>query len=108
MATLETLEEARTFLAMANNENSLKKLNVTWLWIDGLTPKGPSKTEWYWTKSGAKVSFPIDWSRGQPCCSDQNCLCISKHSLTDKFAFNDGYCNTSLQFICQRVDFFLS
>jgi hypothetical protein len=104
---METLEEARAVTCMIDNESTLKQLNSTWLWIDGVTLTDKSKTDWYWTKTGKKISFPIDWYPGQPS-GNQFCLCIGKSTINSKCGFNDGICSGSFQFICQRTEFFLS
>lgn len=108
LATLETVEESRSLLTMVDNESTLRPLGSTWIWIDGITLKPLTKTEWYWTKSGKKLSFPLDWYQNQPNGLDQFCLCVSKGTTNAKFGYNDGHCDTALQFICQRIEFFLN
>lgn len=105
---METLEEARALTCMMDNDSTLKQLNSTWLWIDGITLTEKSTTDWYWTKTGKKISFPIDWYPGQPTGNGQFCLAVGKATINAKFAFNDGTCSGSLKFVCQRIEFFLS
>jgi hypothetical protein len=102
---METLQEARGFLSMTENESNIKILNEIWLWVDAVTLSDKSTSDWYWTKSGKKISFPIDWSPGNPGGNGQFCLVAGKPTIHTKFAFNDGNCGSSFKFVCQRIDF---
>ncbi|KAL7036608.1 hypothetical protein ACKWTF_008865 [Chironomus riparius] len=104
LLSFETLEESRAFISMADNNSILKKLSNVWLWTDGITLTKKSTTDCYWTKTGTKISFPMDWYPGQPSGSDQYCLCVSKRSAKTKFGFNDLQCYDSYTIVCQRVE----
>lgn len=103
MVSFETLEEARSFLSMVDNNSVLRKMSKVWLWIDAITLTVKSTTDWYWTKTGNIISFPLDWYKGQPSGSGQYCLSISKRSATTKFGFNDLQCYDSYNIVCQRI-----
>lgn len=66
LMTLETLNEANSFLTMADNHSYFKFISWVFFIIDGtsLTPK--STTDWYWIQTRHKTSFPIRWARSQP------------------------------------------
>ncbi|XP_070509920.1 uncharacterized protein [Chironomus tepperi] len=102
----ETLTEARAVLTMADNNSILKTLTSVWIWIDGITLTSKSTTDWYWTKTGMKVSFPMDWYPGNPS-GGQNCLAISKAAINARFGFNDVECYTPQNIICQRVELYV-
>lgn len=102
---METLQEARAFLSMTENDSNIKNLNLIWLWVDAITLVEKSTSDWYWTNSGKKISFPIDWSDGDPSGNGQFCLVAGKATIHTKFAFNDGNCGNSFRFVCHRVDF---
>jgi len=104
---METIAETRALFTMCENHSYLRTLSSTWSWIDAITLTGKSTTEWYWTKSGRKISFPIPWYPGTPDTIDQYCLAIGKSSINAKFGFNDGHCYGALRFICQRIEFFM-
>ncbi|KAL7013239.1 hypothetical protein ACKWTF_015287 [Chironomus riparius] len=109
LVTLETLAEARNFLALAESSSETKKLRAPfWIFIDGieLTPK--STTDWYWTKNGQKISFLIPWGPVQPdnWQGNERCFSIGKRDAGDRFGYNDHACsNVNLPFICQRIEF---
>jgi len=107
LVTLETLTEARAFLTMADNcKHFVGDVSVH---VDGttLTPKSP--TDWYWTRNGAKISYPIPWDVGQPNNGDnkQFCLSIYRASSNKYFGFNDFNCSAAFFFACQRIELFI-
>ncbi|KAL7036609.1 hypothetical protein ACKWTF_008866 [Chironomus riparius] len=104
----ETLAESRAFLNMIDTNSVLIKTYPLWIWLDGIALTGKSKTDWYWSKSGKKVTFPMDWYVNSPGSIDQFCLCIGRQTLTTKSGFNDCYCYDAYKIACQRIEFFLS
>lgn len=90
---------------MTENDNNIKNQASIWLWIDAITLVEKSSSDWYWTKSGKKISFSLDWVEGNPSGSGQFCLAVGKATLKTKFAFNDGNCGSSFKFVCQRVEY---
>ncbi|KAL7036614.1 hypothetical protein ACKWTF_008871 [Chironomus riparius] len=105
LASMETLQEARVFLSMTENDTNIKSLTAVWLWIDAITLVEKSTNDWYWTKSGKKISFSLDWIDGNPSGNGQFCLVVGKANINTKFAFNDGNCGSSFKFVCQRIDY---
>jgi len=103
---MDTLEEARAVLTMADNNSVLRAPSYIWLYIDGvaLTPK--STTDWYWTKSGKKISFPIPWRSGTPGNGDYTefCLTIGRNFPNEKFGFDDAMCDRVTRLACQRIE----
>ncbi|KAL7036606.1 hypothetical protein ACKWTF_008864 [Chironomus riparius] len=108
MPTFETLAEARAVLTMADNNSILRKMTSVWLYLDAITLTEKSTTDWYWTKTGKKVSFPMEWYPGNPSGSGQHCLCISRSTITSNFRFNDIDCSTNPRnIICQRNEIYI-
>lgn len=72
-----------------------------------LTPK--STTDWYWTDTGRKINFPIQWQSGQPDNNNNSefCFSILKTSINQKFGYNDQNCATYNPFICQKIEFYV-
>jgi len=108
LVSFETLAESRAFLSMVENYSGFRKLDSVWLWIDGIALTGKSPTDWYWTKSGKKISFPMDWYINSPGSIDQFCMCIGRATITTTSGFNDCYCYNAYKIACQRTEFFLS
>ena len=108
LVSFETLAESREFLTLIENNTEFRKLNSVWLWLDGIALTGKSKTDWYWSKSGKKVSFPMDWFVDSPGSLDQFCMCIGRHESVQKSGFNDCYCYAAYKIACQRIEFHLS
>ena len=107
LVTLETLNETRAFLTMADNcKHFVGEVSVH---VDGtcLTPK--STTNWHWTRNGAKINFAIPWYPGQPNNggNDQFCLSIYRESSAKYFGFNDFTCLHAFPFACQRIQLFI-
>lgn len=103
LVSLETLTEAEYFYNLCHNND----VTVGWIFIDGMTLTPKSSTDWYWTNSGKKISYPIPWFPGQPdnYNEDEQCLTISHTN----FLFNDQVCqNYPSLFVCQRIDYFIS
>lgn len=108
MPIFETRNEARAVMTMAENNSILKKMTSIWLYVDAVTLTPKSTTDWYWTKTGKKISFPMDWIPGAPGSLEQLCLCISKPSLNANFGFNDIECSDfQRNIICQRNEFYI-
>jgi len=113
LATFETLTEALTFLSIIENNSHIAVLPTPkYFYIDGYTTSGPSKTDWYWTRNGNKIMYPIPWAPYEPTYGDYNehCLSIGKNRLDLDWGFNDIHCQNQEKnfiFICQRIDFYL-
>ena len=73
-----------------------------------LTPRSP--TDWYWTKNGEKISFPIPWQPDEPNFDYNEEFCLSVWIQNVRvIGFNDGRCLSSLwPYICQRIDYFVA
>jgi len=110
LATMETRAEADSFLEIVEYHQTIKSFGIVWILIDGITSVPRSTTEWYWTKTGNKISFTLPWGPGQPD-FDRNrelCLSVGKGNLNHKFGFNDLPCwDTVTPFICQKIDFMM-
>lgn len=107
--SLDTLEEARTLQSFSDNNSNLRTSTSVWLYIDGVSMSVNSLTDWYWTKSGDKISYTIPWHPGTPnnAASNEYCLTFGKASINQKFGFDDAKCDSSTFVACQRVDFFV-
>jgi hypothetical protein len=94
LTTIETLLEAQTVI-------NLSKISGFGGFIDGMTLTLKSPTDWYWTKSGKKLSFALPWRSGEP--NNYNnvneaCLVLSGTG------FNDAPCSNIYSFLCQKID----
>jgi len=110
LTTLETLEEARAFLKMVDSHPYFKIYNDANFYMDGMTSILRSTTEWYWTNTGNKISFPIPWLPGQPdnATPDERCFGFRRSNANQKFGFSDFNCKTfTPHFTCQRIDLFI-
>jgi len=110
LATLETLEEARRLLYLADS-NPFFKIYTTSssFYIDGMTSTLKSTTEWFWTDSGNKFSFPIPWLPGQPdnANGDERCFGFRRTTHSQNYGYSDFTCTAVPHFVCQRIDLFL-
>lgn len=106
LVTLETLQETRSFLKLADQCKTLQSLEIL---VDGATPSPNLKGDWYWTRTGVKITFPLPWDVGQPSGTNniQFCLSIYKENMSKYFGFNDAFCTKPLLFSCQRVELFV-
>ena len=110
LATFETLTEAETFIQVAK-ENQFIKTNVhPHFLVDGMTLTPNSTTDWYWTKTGEKIPFPLPWREGEPNFAfDGTEYCISVFlQAPDNLGFNDVRCQIEERpYICQRMDYLI-
>ena len=106
LVTLATLNETRAFLNMADNCKNLRDLEIL---VDGASPSSNLATDWYWTKTGEKITFPIPWYTGQPNGFNnvQFCLSIYKENASKYFGFNDASCTNPFLFACQRNELYI-
>ena len=90
-------------MSMSREHEFVRLSSNVWYYIDGMTTTPHSPTDWYWTNSGNKVSFPMQWAFGQPdFAGDEYCL-----SIVPSEGFNDIACNSSVfSFFCHRLDYF--
>ena len=106
LVTLETLTEARAFLTLADREPFFQRYGEANFQIDGMTTTLKSTTQWYWTDSGNKFSFPIPWYPGQPDNQGNVEFCLTLiPDTSNKFLFHDINCQNPYLFVCQRFDF---
>lgn len=108
--TMDTLAEGRAVLTMADNNSILRTFTSVWLNIDGIALTLKSPTNWYWTNSGKKISYPIPWRPDAPNNhgGSEYCLTIGRYLTTGKFGFDDALCNNNDRISCQRIDFFIA
>jgi len=108
LVTLESNSELQSFLNIINNNSYLRTLSGTYLWADGISLTPKSKTDWYWTKSGKKLTFPLPWALNQPdfLRVDEYCLALGKYNNSN-FEFHDGICSLFISFVCQRNELYI-
>jgi len=102
LVTIETLAEAQAILNMAYKGNTL---NTVFTYVDAMAFTLKSPTNWYWTKSGEKVSFALPWRTGEPNNynnSNEACLAFTR------LEFYDVPCTNFFPFVCQKIDFIIS
>jgi hypothetical protein len=104
--TMETLEEAKAVLTMADNNSILRQLPYAWLHVDALSMSLKSKTDWYWTKTGKKISYTIPWRSVAPndAAGREYCLTIGKGSINEKIGFDDTYPESKTFTGCQDIE----
>jgi len=108
LMTLESLNEAKSFLTMADNHNYFRSFGVIWIVIDGTTLTAKSLTDWYWPQTGKKISFPMPWGVSQPSGGTEFCLSFGRLNANEKFGLNDLRCSEGIYpFMCQRFDIFI-
>ena len=107
--SVETLTEARAYLSMLDNDSFLRSIGGAYIYIDGISLTSRSPTDWYWSNTGKKVSFPIPWRAGQPNNGggSEYCLTIYRPNIGERFGFDDATCMGSAYVGCYRVDFLL-
>lgn len=107
LITIETAAESQEFLSILDAHSYLRPITGIQLWLDALTVTLKSKTEWFWTNTGNKISFPIEWMGTEPndMGGSEYCLFIGKLSINAKFGYGDGNCLANSRFaICQNID----
>jgi hypothetical protein len=106
LLTLETQTESQAVLNLLDTNNYLKTIHFP-MWADLMTLTLKSKTEWFWTSTGNKISFPIPWFGTEPNNNSGNeyCIFIEKPSISGKFGFADGDCNVNRYSLCHKLDF---
>jgi len=104
--TIETQAESQACLNLLDTNSYLRTISTIHFWIDALTVTLKSKTDWYWTNTGNKISFPISWIGTEPnnLGGSEFCLFVFKPSVNEKFGFGDGNCNTLRYALCQKID----
>jgi len=108
LATFETSDEASNFI----NRESVKNFfdgfdNSHFVFVDGIVLTPRSHTDWYWTNSGEKIPYNMQWIAGEPNYqgNSEYCLSIGKNYKTEKIGFNDDKCWYSpTHFICQKTE----
>ena len=109
LASFETLAEAENFINIAKNHPFVISYGGNHMLVDGMTDTPNTKTEWFWTKTGTKVSYSLPWQKGEPNFLNEGeyCLAISAHEPST-LGFNDIPCQLGLiAFVCQRIDYFV-
>ncbi|KAL7036611.1 hypothetical protein ACKWTF_008868 [Chironomus riparius] len=111
LTIFETLAEAEAVLTMAENNSFLKTLNSVFISVDAMTLTLKSTTDWYWTKTGQKISYALPWMPGEPNninTINELCLSFGRSTLTSRFGFNDSPCSEiDFSFLCQKIEFFM-
>jgi len=107
LATFETSDEASNFINRESVKNFFDGFDDHFVFVDGvgLTPK--SLTDWYWTNSGEKIPYSMQWNAGEPNYHQnyEYCLSIGKISKNEKIGFNDYRCwEYPKHFICQKTE----
>ena len=108
LASFETLPEATSFLGMCLKNDFILSYGESYFHIDGMTQTPNSTTEWYWTNSGRKISFPIPWQPKQPDLFGgvEYCLSFMAFRYYNVPGFNDIGCKSVMMpFVCQRLDY---
>jgi len=96
-------------LNLADSNSFLRTLSSIGIYVDAMSLTVKSPSDWYWTKSGQKLTFTLPWIPGEP--NNHNnmnevCLSFTKISISSKFGFNDAPCSpASYTFLCQRIEF---
>ncbi|CAG9805257.1 unnamed protein product [Chironomus riparius] len=107
LTTLETYEEMQIVFNLA--DNYLKTLIDIGIFVDAMTLTLKSTTDWYWAKTGKKLSFALPWIPGEPNNSqnaNEACLQFGKRTGSAVTGFNDVPCtSTAYTFLCQKIEF---
>lgn len=99
--TLDTLDEKNDVARMIEDNH---KLFSEWIHIGGMTESPKSTSEWYWVNSNEKVSYNMQWNKGDPNNNQNRELCLGL--ANQKGAnFVDISCQGAHEekFICQKV-----
>jgi hypothetical protein len=102
LLTLETNAEAEVYLNLLDTNVFLRSQVNAWILVDGFVMTPGSRTDWYWTKTGKKISFPIRWLVNYP--TKRSCLALYKPSINDRFYFYDDSCTYAATAACQKTD----
>ena len=98
LATFETSEEAKNFLNITAN------FEHHYVLVDGIALTQESPTDWYWTNSGKKIPYDIEWADGEPNYyeAEERCLSIGIGNKKKYLGFNDYQCwSDTIPFICE-------
>ncbi|CAG9805264.1 unnamed protein product [Chironomus riparius] len=99
--TLDAPEEAEAYFNLVDTNAFFKTQSTAWFYVDAFAMTLNSRTDWYWSTTGQKVSFPIPWHPNHP--RHQYCLCLNKESLNARFYFYDAGCNGAAGAACQKT-----
>lgn len=108
LASFETLTEANNFLDILDKNNCSTPAGQMYYIVDGVTNVPKSKTEWFWTNTGRKVSYSLPWEGIQPdfFLNKEYCMSIGRSASSGPLGFNDFPCTSDpRQFVCQKIDF---
>jgi hypothetical protein len=104
LATFETLTEYQNFQKLLEKTNPFPS-SVDMVHVDGMTTKPGSTSDWYWTNSGVKIPYCLQWNPGQPDNANGDEACLTIRKSNGKYAYNDYFCSGGLTyFICQKTE----
>lgn len=116
-ASFETLSESSEFLTLCKNSQTISSLKFNWFALDAMTLSAGTKNNWYWLKSGRKITYTLNWMPYQPDYhqNQERCLSIGKY-IDGNYLYNDIACQQSeylagnwiIYPVCQRIDSFIS
>ncbi|CAG9809164.1 unnamed protein product [Chironomus riparius] len=106
LATFENLVEFTNFQKILKAANPFPP-NIDMVHVDGMTPNTGSTTDWYWTNSGVKIPYTLQWNPGQPDNAGGQEACLTIRKYGGDYAFNDYFCSErTTYFICQKTELF--
>lgn len=96
-ATLESAVEARALMQMLRNRTD----GHGYISIGGQTTVLKSYVDWFWTESGKKINFPMQWKKDEPN-NNQNSgeYCLGLGPGPD-YQFFDSSCSNFIKFVAQ-------
>lgn len=106
LVTFETRVEAEFFFKKIATIYYFTNFDEKYVLVDGFSSTPKSTTDWYWTNSGLKVPYNMQWLEGEPNHTEgmENCLSIGRKMQNQKIGFNDIPCyKYSYKFVCQKT-----
>lgn len=107
--SLETKKEAEALLSFLALYKWEAKSNF---YIGGMTLKHGDKNNFFWTNSGNRIEFELDWGKSQPDgwekpeWGKESCLSIRRDDKNGgRLGFNDVFCNAyrADNFVCELI-----
>lgn len=101
LVSLESLEEANMVL----NALVTKKVQLNFIFVDGVTTQLQSTDQWFNFISGKRMNYSVPWTSGEPNNNPNPEACLSTEANGAGYGLNDFTCKSgNLQpFICQDI-----
>lgn len=101
LMSFETEQEQNHVLYLCNQNRNLFD---QYTHIDGISMVAASNAHWYWTNTGNKVNFALNFPAGEPNNHLGVQMCLALDKQPGQFMYNDINCHGKHEerFVCQK------